>query len=151
MSTNSAQYIVFYGTLMRGFPTVAHLGIEHMVSYQADCLMRGELYDLGLYPGMIQGQGRVRGELYRIDDPKALAILDHFEDYHTEDPDGSEYLRLAVDLLEPRQTAWAYFLNRPAEPHEKLIPGGCWKTHYQQTKAEDGYWREFLGGRPDVD
>lgn len=148
---DAAQYIVFYGTLMRGFPTLAHLGIEHMVSYQADCLMRGDLLDLGLYPGMIQGQGRARGELYRVDDPDALAILDKFEDYHPEDPDGSEYLRLAVDLLEPRQTAWAYVLNRPLKPGEALINSGCWKTHYRENKRGDSYWRDFLGGRPDVE
>lgn len=150
-NNHEADYIVFYGTLMRGFPTQDHLGLRTLVSYQGDCLVGGDLHDLGLYPGLVQGDGQARGELYRVDDPAALSILDQFEDYHPGDPDGSEYLRLLVDLRRPARKAWIYYLNREPKPSEELIPGGCWKDHYREHKSGDGYWSTFLDGRPDME
>ena len=41
--------------------------------------VRGRLVDLGSYPGLIAGAGRVRGEIYRLDGPELLPVLDREE------------------------------------------------------------------------
>src|SRR5439155_22197930 len=41
--------------------------------------VRGRLLDLGRWPGLIDGAGTARGELYRLDERALLAVLDRDE------------------------------------------------------------------------
>jgi len=106
------QHVFFYGTLMRPFATQARLGVEGWLQFVAPAQVRGALYDLGRYPGLVAGQRLVRGQLFRILDGRALAVLDRFEAYDPDDPAGSEYLRVLAALADRPQTAWVYRFNR---------------------------------------
>ena len=60
-----------YGTLMRGYRL--HRVLARGATYLTEGHVRGALLDLGRYPGLVDGRGRVRGEVYRLDDPELLA------------------------------------------------------------------------------
>src|SRR5687768_15321910 len=73
-----AEPLLFtYGTLMRGY------GLHHVLGPRAERLgtatARGRLLDLGRYPGVVEGRGWVRGEVYRLRDPQVLAAVDRAE------------------------------------------------------------------------
>jgi len=74
----------------------------------------GRLLNLGRYPGLIRGTGRVKGELYRLDDPELLPVLDREEGYN--------FLRsiTIVTLARGRRArAWVY---RYRGPRERAVP-----------------------------
>lgn len=122
------RLIAFYGSLLSPFPTQERLGVDQALERLGPCRLRGRLLDLGAYPGLVEGPGLVRGELYRLADPAALAVLDGFEGYRPEDPGGSEYLRRAEELAEPAVTAWVYRL-RQAPAGAAPVAGGDWARH----------------------
>lgn len=128
--------IALYGSLMRGLGALEHLGISRALHFEGSCSIPGQLFDLGSYPGLRPGPGRVRGELHRLDPQQglsALARLDEFEDFDPLRPDASLYLRVRVDLLEPADcSAWLYVYSR--QPDSRL-------------RISDGDWRGYLGSR----
>ena len=118
-----------YGTLKRGqlnSPLLAPYarGVE-------PARTRGRLYDLGLFPALVAGEGTVHGELVRLDAADlaaALTLLDRLEGYRPGDPANSMYLRRVIDVRTATGAsarAHAYFYNRD---HVALprIAGGEW-------------------------
>jgi len=122
-----------YGTLMRG--QVNHdrycadaLTIEPAVTI-------GRLYHLPMgYPAMIDADdGRVFGEVMTFPDLAAkLAILDHLEGYHPDDPEHSLYLRRIrpVSLLNSglTVTAYCYIWRGPLPSRSFLLASGQWRA-----------------------
>ena len=105
---------------MRGFDAQLRLGVEGMLRYEAPCRIPGELWDLGAYPGLVEGAGAAAGELHAILDEDVLTVLDAFE--------GVEYVRRKVTLLDPPVEAWVYvFVGGLAG--RRPVPSGCWRTH----------------------
>ena len=83
--------------------------------------VRGRLLDLGRYPGLIDGAGRVRGEVYRLDDPELLPVLDREEGYNF------ERRRAIVTLANGRRVrAWVYH-HRGPQNRAVPIPGGDYR------------------------
>ncbi len=124
--------IALYGSLMRGLGALESLGISNALRFEGSCSIPGQLFDLGSYPGLRPGPGRVRGELYRLDRQEglsALARLDEFEDFDPRRPEESLYRRVRVDLLEPADcSAWLYVYNRQPDPRLQ-IPSGDWRGY----------------------
>lgn len=119
--------IAFYGSLMRRCgDRLAELGIADALRPIGDCVLRGALYSLGPWPGLVEGDGRVHGELHELIDERALAVLDDFEDYRPHDPASSLYERRKVALLEPAGViAWSYWwLGETSQ--ERRIASGRW-------------------------
>ena len=91
----------------------------------------GTLYSLGQYPGLVDGEGRVRGELYRFEDlPAALDILDDVEDYNPTEPERGLYVRVVrnVRMDDGRELdAWAYVYNGPVGAGAR-IESGDWRA-----------------------
>lgn len=137
------DHVFFYGTLMRPFATQARLGVEAWLSYVADARVRGALYDLGRYPGLVAGSRLVRGQLFRVLDQRALAVLDRFEAYDPADPDGSEYLRRPKALADRPETAWVYLFNRPVADRP-LISCDDWAGHVASRPHD---FEGFFAGR----
>lgn len=110
------SHLVFvYGTLRKGESN--HHYLEH-------CEMLGvietnpvyALFDLGPYPGLIEGKTSVIGEVYRVDDA-TLIELDLLEEVPI------EYRRESIET--PFGKAWIY-LYQEAPHREQLIPSGDW-------------------------
>ena len=121
-------HIAFYGSLMQSQGMQQDLRIAGQLELVGPCQIFGTLYDLGDYPGLIESATeRVQAELYRIKDPAVLALLDAYEDYHSNDEAGSLYLRRVVRLAEPDLNCWVYFYNREVFESQR-VPHGNWLT-----------------------
>jgi gamma-glutamylcyclotransferase (GGCT)/AIG2-like uncharacterized protein YtfP len=109
--------VFFYGTLMTGFNRRLRIGIDSKLRYVGRGSIKAILFDLGIYPAAVPGEGRVWGELFETDEPDlVLAGLDSIEGYRPGDPEHSLYMRIQSPVtLEDGQTqsAWVYFYNAP--------------------------------------
>lgn len=108
-----------YGTLRRDSVHELHQLLARHARFLGDARVRGRLFDLGSYPGMVldQSSGLVAGELYEITSNWAdvIARLDEYEGCTAEDPQPHQYRRELVEVLRPGGapvTAWAYVLSR---------------------------------------
>ncbi len=125
----AGDLIAFYGTLMSTAPPLPGAPrLAGLVEVVGPCVLHGVLHDVGSYPALAPGTGRVRGELCRIASAEALAVLDAWEDYAVDDEPGSEYLRRRVRLLEPDGEAWTYTFNR-SPTGLAVVPEGDWVAH----------------------
>jgi gamma-glutamylcyclotransferase (GGCT)/AIG2-like uncharacterized protein YtfP len=87
------NYVFVYGSLMAGFELHHCLDGSEFVSHGA---VAGKLVALGEYPGLVDGDGIVRGEVYRCPDAEsALKAIDRVERFDPRDPPGSLFLRVA--------------------------------------------------------
>jgi gamma-glutamylcyclotransferase (GGCT)/AIG2-like uncharacterized protein YtfP len=114
-------YLFVYGTLKRG-------GSRHSLlkgcPFLGHALAKGfALYDLGAYPGMVPGDGVVRGEVYEIPEG-LLRELDWVE--------GAPFLfrRELIEVVLEDHTplrAHTYLYNREVEG-AVLVPSGEWEV-----------------------
>ncbi len=128
----------FYGLLRKGaMGAPEHIDFEGCGVFLDDAFMRGDLFSLGGFPGIVDGDGLVTGVLYRLDDLAILPALDAFEDYFPEAPERSMYLRIVREVLSETgagtgRNAWVYWYNRDIT--------GC-------PKIETGLWPLTSGNR----
>ncbi len=112
---------------MRGFDLHHHLA---GASFVAEGWTQGTLVALGRYPGLIDGAGRVAGEVYRLEDPAAsLEALDDLEEFDPADPANSAYRRVMRDVEAADGSvtrAWVYVYNR-ATTGMPVVDGGQWR------------------------
>jgi gamma-glutamylcyclotransferase (GGCT)/AIG2-like uncharacterized protein YtfP len=124
---SDSGFIFVYGALMRGCDLHHHMAGAAFVSLAT---ARGRLYNVGAYPGMIEGDGEVRGELYRSDDEAVvLEVLDEVEGYDPLDSDASEYVRLKLDVRTDdgrAVSAWLYLYDREVKGLPQ-ISSGDWR------------------------
>lgn len=127
-----AHQLFVYGSLRRDLAHAMHVVLARAARLVGEASVRGVLYDLGAYPGLVvtdEGDARVTGELYAFDPGSAqtaLEVLDAYEGCSAADPEPHEYRReiLSVRLVDGSEfTAWTYLLNRS---HAGLtpVPGG---------------------------
>ncbi len=121
----------FYGLLKRGAAGMpSHIDLESAGAFEGPCRLAGRLFDLGGFPGLVDGAGLVHAVRYRIADTDIVPALDAFEDVVPDAPATSLYLRRPMALIDldgmpTGETAWVYWYNRPVE--------GC-------REIEDGNW-----------
>ena len=125
---DTPRHVAVYGSLRRGHGIMPRLVPEGRLRFTRCGRIRGVLYDLGSYPGLIDGGGNVVGEIYRIRTPDVLTVLDDYEDFDPENPEESIFVRRAVPLIHPGLTAWVYFYNGPIAGYRK-VPSGDWNAH----------------------
>jgi gamma-glutamylcyclotransferase (GGCT)/AIG2-like uncharacterized protein YtfP len=129
------DWLVLYGSLMRGLGAMDELGISGQLRFVGPCLCPGELYDLGPYPGLRPGPAHVVAELFALLDDSVISVLDEFEGFDPKAPQSSLYVRQRVELIEPAATeAWIYVYNHVPEAHER-VPSGDWRA---QLAERDG-------------
>ncbi|MBM4364648.1 MAG: gamma-glutamylcyclotransferase [Deltaproteobacteria bacterium] len=117
--------VFVYGTLLAGERRGHVLAGLSRVPGRA----RGTLVDCGPYPGMIQGEGWVQGELVDVPSPPTFTRLDAIEGFPGFGRGGALFRRVLVDVEAewPRPTpAWAYQLVEPGKAPP--IPGGSWRA-----------------------
>lgn len=128
--------VFVYGTLRQGgvrampnlFPASIFIG---------KATVRGWLYDLGAYPGLVLDEMGtvVIGEVYAVT-AEILDELDEIEGYQRDNPAASDYLRrlVAVSLGEGRTArCWVYECNPRGFACRTVIPSGDWIA-YARTK-----------------
>jgi gamma-glutamylcyclotransferase (GGCT)/AIG2-like uncharacterized protein YtfP len=123
--------IAVYGTLMQGGGGQALAGIGAGMTYVGPCQLRGELYDLGEYPGLLEGDGIVKGEVFTLRDPSVLQRLDRYEGCVDGNPGASLFIRRLVQVPGQRGDCWVYYYNGSAA-RESRIRGGDWAEHVRQ-------------------
>lgn len=115
LSDTAPTAVFVYGTLKRGQSR------ENCWPHQSlsidTATVRGALFDLGPYPGLVAGDNLIAGELWQFRAehiPATLAALDEIEGYQGRDDD--EYRRVIVECLtgEKNTSAWAYYYARSA-------------------------------------
>jgi gamma-glutamylcyclotransferase (GGCT)/AIG2-like uncharacterized protein YtfP len=126
------ERVFFYGTLMTGFNRRLRIGVDSKLRYVGRGSIEAILFDLGIYPAAVPGEGRVWGELFETDEPDlVLAGLDSIEGYRPGDPEHSLYTRVESPVtLEDGRTlpAWVYFYNAPLGQASQ-IPSGDYLRH----------------------
>ena len=131
----SRHFVFVYGSLRRGnagamsvrFPDATYVGAGKV---------RGSLYDLGAYPGLVLDGAAsvVAGEVYEVDDD-TLSRLDKFEltsDYNRK--------QVEVEHGSERMDCWIYVPERDAEFFTdcELIESGDWIEHVGSRRAGTG-------------
>lgn len=125
-SGHSIGHVFVYGTLLSGESRHGHLTAFSPVA-QAAASATADLLDLGSYPGLIPGAGRVRGELYGFEDVDAvLEPLDRIEGYCAGEPSLYQRVVLQVESGVGAQWAWTYAYAREGG---MPIPSGDWREH----------------------
>lgn len=113
-------HIIFvYGTLRRGSSNHRYLEQARFAG-EARTRRGFRLYDLGHYPGIIRdgGQGRVRGEVYALDD-ETLAEVDRLEGHPT-------FYRRVPLVLDGGLEVETYVLRLEQVDGRPVIRGGDW-------------------------
>jgi gamma-glutamylcyclotransferase (GGCT)/AIG2-like uncharacterized protein YtfP len=118
-ATPPPSLLFAYGTLMKGLSRHRFLA---GASFEGRGEVDGVLLSLGSYPGLVQGTGRVYGELYRLDQVEVLADIDVEEGYNFE--------RRVTDVRcvdGRRARAWVYWYRGP-RARARPVPEGDWRT-----------------------
>jgi gamma-glutamylcyclotransferase (GGCT)/AIG2-like uncharacterized protein YtfP len=126
--------LFIYGTLMPGLRLEAEmLGARFVGSAHIE----GRLFDLGHYPGLLQGDGPVTGEVYQVDDAH-LTHLDGVEGVVPGDRDASQYWREEVTVLSgplQGQRVQTYVYNGPVDGCVP-IPHGDYRRYIREVGRE---------------
>jgi gamma-glutamylcyclotransferase (GGCT)/AIG2-like uncharacterized protein YtfP len=128
LGAHKEEYVAVYGSLLEGHGLPDRPEFGSGLSTEGRCLIPGLLFDLGGYPGLVPGDGTVRGELLRVHDLSVFRALDKYEKYEPRDRDRSLYLRKAVRLVEPAIDAWVYVYNCDVAAFP-LISSGDWDAY----------------------
>jgi len=115
--------VFVYGLLMRGHEL--HYHMESGV-FVGEGRVDGALVSLGRYPGLIEGPGTVRGELYRFADlPSALDVLDDVEEFEPTDQSRCLYLRILMHVKTDDGDigAWVYRYNGSTDGAQRISSG----------------------------
>jgi gamma-glutamylcyclotransferase (GGCT)/AIG2-like uncharacterized protein YtfP len=126
--------LFIYGTLMPGLRLEAEMQGARFVSAAQ---VPGRLVDVGRYPGLLQGDGQVTGEVYEVDDAH-LARLDGVEGVVPGDRAASQYWREDVTVLSgplQGQLVQTYVFNRPVEGCTP-IPHGDYRRYIREVGRE---------------
>jgi len=93
----------------------------------------GELYDLGYFPALTDGNNKVYGELIEFDEIEILRKIDYLEGYREESSVFNFYERREIQIFTDKETftAWAYFLNKSKiiDSGGELIASGVWSNY----------------------
>ena len=120
--------LAVYGSLMTSEGMLQRLGVEQMVRSLGPATLPGQLFDLGDFPGLISGEGRVAGELLLVVNRAVIPILDDYEGCRPDSPESSVFVRQQLRLIEPSVDAWVYLYNRPVADRPR-ISGLSWPEY----------------------
>jgi len=96
-----SERLFAYGTLRRGFAPDALAALVAGFDWEGEASVRGRLYDLGAYPGVVldpTGAHRVQGEVARFAADAALwELLDRYEGVDPRHPGAGLFRRVRCD------------------------------------------------------
>jgi len=124
-----------YGTLLKG---LVRQSVLRSSRYEGPGLIRAELFDLGVFPGLHEGRDAVVGEIYQVDD-ETINTLDNIEGHRTDRPSESYFIRKQVRVRKfadgETVEAACYLFNQSA-PENKIIHGDYRRYRIEQ-ESED--------------
>jgi gamma-glutamylcyclotransferase (GGCT)/AIG2-like uncharacterized protein YtfP len=124
----SLPFLATYGTLMRSFGRIESFGLGEQLAFRSQCQFRGEMYDLGSFPGAVPGSTLLHGELFRLKTTSVWSVLDEYEGYTPGQEEASLFVRRKVLLHQPLRPAWVYWYNgQPAD--SPRVPSGDWEAY----------------------
>lgn len=129
-------YLFVYGTLRSNQPNAPRLGGSTPLGW---AVTSGQLVDLGDYPGLVNGEGRVVGELFLIP-TAALDRIDDLEGFDPADPAGSLFVREMRDIEVPGKGAFQAWTYRWPGAVKMTIPSGDWVRHIQERDTPKPLW-----------
>jgi gamma-glutamylcyclotransferase (GGCT)/AIG2-like uncharacterized protein YtfP len=139
------DYLFVYGSLKRSFNHEVFNSVKPQLKYEGSGSFRGELYDLGEYPGAIETrnkQGQVYGEIYKVSEPdKVFKILDEYEEFNPNSKSNSEFIRkrkLITKKNNERIISWVYVLNPLVSKRKIKIRSGKYNVQ-NKPRGKDNY------------
>ena len=128
-TTPETRKFFVYGTLKVGGALASRPVEELRLDVEPAVLEGYDLYNLGWFPGIIPGDGKVYGELHEYADPETIyAVLDQIEGYRPNSPAHSLFVRKEVV---------AYVDGHEVECEVYVYNQNLYANH---TKIEDGIW-----------
>lgn len=118
------NYFAAYGTF-RIEARRPHTPNRWHVTPAGPCVIPGRLYQMGGYPVLKPGAGKVKGDLFELPWQFDFAVFDRYEDYHPTRPWACRYLRRRIRLIRPAVGAWVYLYAWPVDT-ATLIASGDW-------------------------
>ncbi len=128
--------VFVYGTLMKGYGN-HRVFLEGKARQCGRGIIKGELFHLPEgYPGLLKGEGPVRGEVYEIRDENVLKSLDGLEGYE-EGGSGNLYERARETVtMEGEETleCWVYYYRDGdyARSRGVFVENGDWKAFMER-------------------
>ena len=124
--------VFVYGTLMHGEERHAAISTHLPHIAPAPGSVAGRLVHLGAWPGMRDGDERVAGELYVVEDPSVLvallAVLDPIEDFEGYDAHPTRYVRVVLPVTTAHGVHWAWAYRYVGTLAGAVpIPSGRWR------------------------
>jgi gamma-glutamylcyclotransferase (GGCT)/AIG2-like uncharacterized protein YtfP len=136
LDCQTEDYVAVYGSLRKQGGIGDEPDLSGRLKPAGTAVIEGKLIDLGEYPGLIPGAGKVQAELFEVVDREVFRIMDRHERYDPTDVQGSLYLRRAVRLLEPPVDAWVYVYNREVGDAPE-VAGGDWIKYLASRTTSD--------------
>jgi gamma-glutamylcyclotransferase (GGCT)/AIG2-like uncharacterized protein YtfP len=119
-------YLFLYGTLMRGESAHARFALSTRASFVGEACVPGRLIELGGYPGLVEGDGMVEGEIHRLLDPTLLVELDHYEECDPDAGADAGYVRERMTVPGSGLRAWVYRYRGPLACG-RMLPQSRWR------------------------
>ena len=125
----STKKFFVYGTLKEGGYYAKEFD-KFRIKTKSAKLNGYDLFNLGWFPGIIPGDGKVVGELHEYKDyDKVQSLMDSIEGYDEENEEDSLYLRknaLVTDEDGEETTAVVYVFNKKPGIMSEKVDGGVW-------------------------
>jgi len=136
------EYLVVYGTLWKGSEMYLKLEIEKYCQFIEDVTIKGCLYDIGEYPGLVLEEDlegdelahvkEVPVQIFRINKTaspytplKILAEIDKYEGCNQQTPAASEYRRTTFPVLLGKDNilvdAWIYLYQKETKGKTRIV------------------------------
>lgn len=119
--------VFVYGSLKKGFGNHRFLSDQEMLG--KGYVEGFEMYSLGRFPGIKEGQGRVVGELYRVDEDTFRA-LDRLEGHPVM---YQRQLNLVTTDEGDKVEAWVYVYQ--GNPSDDELVGEEWKHEHLSKRS----------------
>jgi len=126
--TEINNHLFVYGTLQSPDNAFADYLAKHCSNYAEGCF-KGQLYDIGEYPGAVLspfGDDFVYGTIFLMDDAVSVfKVLDDYEGFGEEQPQPNEFVRKLVDVVvnDTVINCWVYLYDLPVNGLRRIESG----------------------------
>ncbi|MFC0517497.1 gamma-glutamylcyclotransferase [Mucilaginibacter angelicae] len=124
----TGQFLFVYGTLLQAGNEFAEYLNKHC-KFISDGKIKGQLYDIGEYPGAVIDNTEERyiyGSIFMMDDPETiLKVIDDYEGIGDLYRHPQEYTRdeVAIHTDNGIISCWMYLYNLPVASYKEVITG----------------------------